>query len=168
MVQVTQGASHAPIMGRKRRPGWLLFGAARDLAGRIRHGNLGFFQRRGLVRDRSDGLINYVKEKGIIPMASEILKLTAEIVASHASMTELTTTELVKEIREIYRALSSLASKVVVPIPESAMARSAGSVYQKPRSRKMMESPEAKAVEDEEKPVLGDPDYLEFMASREG
>jgi len=101
-------------------------------------------------------------------MASEILKLTAEIVASHASMTELTTTELVKEIREIYRALSSLASKVVVPIPESAMARFAGSVYKKPRSRKMVESLEAKAVEEEAGPVLGDPDYLEFMASREG
>ncbi|MGO9175518.1 MAG: MucR family transcriptional regulator [Desulfobaccales bacterium] len=101
-------------------------------------------------------------------MASEILKLTAEIVASHASMTGLTTTELVKEIKEVYSALSSLAGEVVVPVPESAMARSAGSLYQKPRSRKMLESLEAKAVEEEAGPVLGDPDYLEFMESREG
>ncbi len=55
-------------------------------------------------------------------MASEILKLTAAIVASHASMTELTTTELVKEIKKVHSALSSLAGEVVVPVPESAMA----------------------------------------------
>ncbi len=38
-------------------------------------------------------------------MAREILKLTAEIVASHASMTELTTTELLKEIKEVHTRL---------------------------------------------------------------
>jgi hypothetical protein len=32
----------------------------------------------------------------------------------------------------------------------------------------MLESLEAKAVEEEAGPVLGDPDYLEFMESREG
>lgn len=100
-------------------------------------------------------------------MDREIMKLTAEIVTSHASMTELTTTELVKEIKEVYSALSSLAGEVVVPVPESAMARFAGSP-KKPRSRKMLESLEAKAVEEEAGPVLGDPDYLEFMESREG
>jgi len=101
-------------------------------------------------------------------MATEILKLTAEIVTSHASMTELTPTELVKEIKEVYSALSSLAGEVVIPVPESARARFAGSVYKKPRPRKMLASLEAKVVPDEEKPVLRDPDYLEFMASREG
>jgi predicted transcriptional regulator len=99
-------------------------------------------------------------------MAGEILKLTAEIVASHASMTELTTTELVKEIKEVHSALSSLAGEVAVP--EGARDRVAGSIYKKPRSMKMLASLEAKAIPDEEKPVLGDPDYLEFMASREG
>lgn len=34
-------------------------------------------------------------------MASEVLKLTAQIVISHASMTELTPNELVKEIKEV-------------------------------------------------------------------
>ena len=102
-------------------------------------------------------------------MAREILKLTAEIVASHASMTELTTTELVKEIKEVYSALSSLAGEVG-PVPESAR-RAAGCSYQETRATekgKMVESPEAKAVEEEEGPVFGDPDYLEFMADREG
>ena len=38
----------------------------------------------------------------------------------------------------------------------------------KPRKVKMAESPEAKAVEDETKLPVGDPDYMEFMESREG
>jgi predicted transcriptional regulator len=41
-------------------------------------------------------------------MANEVLKFTAEIVISHASMTELTSEELVSEIKEIYSTLSSL------------------------------------------------------------
>ena len=41
-------------------------------------------------------------------MASEMLKLTAQIVMSHASMTELTPTQLVEEIKEIYGVLASL------------------------------------------------------------
>jgi predicted transcriptional regulator len=41
-------------------------------------------------------------------MATEILKLTAQIVISHASMSELTPKELVEEIQEIYQVLSSL------------------------------------------------------------
>ncbi|MGQ9688142.1 MAG: MucR family transcriptional regulator [Desulfobaccales bacterium] len=49
-------------------------------------------------------------------MATEILKLTAQIVISHASMSELTPKELVEEIREIYQLLSSLeAGQVVLP-----------------------------------------------------
>ena len=43
-------------------------------------------------------------------MASEVLKLTAQIVISHASMSELTPKELVDEIKEIYGVLSSLES----------------------------------------------------------
>jgi len=41
-------------------------------------------------------------------MATEILKLTAQIVISHASMSELTPKELVEEIRDVYQLLSSL------------------------------------------------------------
>jgi predicted transcriptional regulator len=41
-------------------------------------------------------------------MATEVLKLTAQIVISHASMSELTPKELVEEIKEIYSVLSSL------------------------------------------------------------
>ena len=41
-------------------------------------------------------------------MASEVMKLTAEIVISHASMSEITTKELVEEIKEVYNTLGSL------------------------------------------------------------
>ena len=43
-------------------------------------------------------------------MATEVLKLTAQIVISHSSMSELTSKELVDEIKEIYSVLSSLES----------------------------------------------------------
>jgi predicted transcriptional regulator len=48
-------------------------------------------------------------------MATEILKLTAQIVISHASMSELTPKELVEEIHEIYRLLSSLEGGEAAP-----------------------------------------------------
>lgn len=41
-------------------------------------------------------------------MATDALKLTAQIVMSHASMSELTTQELVEEIKDIYALLASL------------------------------------------------------------
>jgi predicted transcriptional regulator len=47
-------------------------------------------------------------EKGMTFMASEVLKLTAQIVISHASMSELTPKELVDEIKDIYNVLSTL------------------------------------------------------------
>ena len=55
-------------------------------------------------------------------MATEILRLTAEVVISHASMSELSTQELVDEIKEVYGVLSSLESRVVPEImaPEKA------------------------------------------------
>jgi predicted transcriptional regulator len=43
-------------------------------------------------------------------MATEALKLTAQIVISHASMSELTPKELVDEIKSIYGVLSALES----------------------------------------------------------
>jgi predicted transcriptional regulator len=41
-------------------------------------------------------------------MPSEVLKLTAQIVISHASMTEMSPQELLEEIKEVYNALASL------------------------------------------------------------
>lgn len=41
-------------------------------------------------------------------MVTEAMKLTAQIVIAHASMSELTTKELVEEIKDIYAALASL------------------------------------------------------------
>jgi predicted transcriptional regulator len=48
-------------------------------------------------------------------MATEVLKLTAQIVISHASMSELTPKELVDEIKEIYVVLASLEAGEAVP-----------------------------------------------------
>jgi predicted transcriptional regulator len=96
-------------------------------------------------------------------MASEILKLTTEIVISHVSMTELTSKELVKEIKEVYRLLASLEGEVAAPATMAPVARSP-----KARPVKMVESPEAKAIEAKEGLVFNEPDYLEFMGSREG
>jgi predicted transcriptional regulator len=50
-------------------------------------------------------------------MPAEILKLTAEIVISHASMSEMSTQQLVEEIKEVYNLLGFLESGAT---PESA------------------------------------------------
>ncbi len=68
-----------------------------------------------------------------IPMASEVLKLTAQIVMSHASMSELTPKELVDEIKDIYGVLCSL--EVGLEAPEAAeleKAQEAGVVKKPP------------------------------------
>ena len=96
-------------------------------------------------------------------MASEVMKLTAQIVISHASMTELTPTELIGEIKEIYDALASLESEIVAPESKPKVIRP-----RNPRKVKMKISPEAKSVQSEEGPVVGDPDYMDFMEHREG
>jgi predicted transcriptional regulator len=64
-----------------------------------------------------------MKEKGRIPMASEVLKLTAQIVMSHASMSELSPDELVDEIKEVYNVLSSLEGGAML---EVALAEKGG------------------------------------------
>jgi predicted transcriptional regulator len=51
-------------------------------------------------------------------MASEILKLTTEIIISHASMSELSPQQLVEEIKEVYNTLASLEAGVVPAGPE--------------------------------------------------
>jgi len=96
-------------------------------------------------------------------MASEVLKITAQIVMSHASVTELTPKELVAEIKQIYNVLASLEGEGIAPETMARVAR-----YPKARSITIGVSPEAKAIPDEDWPVFGDPDYMEFMASREG
>ena len=82
-------------------------------------------------------------------MASEVLNLTAQIVISHASMTQLSPKELVKKIKAVYRVVASLEEEIVEPEAMAPVARS-----RKPRSVKMAESPEAKAVENEEGAVF--------------
>lgn len=56
-------------------------------------------------------------------MATEVLKLTAQIVISHASMSELTSTELVDEIKEVYNALASLEGGALLEGPELAKGK---------------------------------------------
>jgi len=56
-------------------------------------------------------------------MATENLRLTADIIISHASMTELSTKELVEEIKTVYNLLASLEGGEVIPetmAPEKA------------------------------------------------
>jgi predicted transcriptional regulator len=96
-------------------------------------------------------------------MPSEILNLTAQIIISHASMTELTPKELVAEIRSIHDLLISLDRETATPELKPEVIR-----QRKPRKVKLKESPEAKAVENEEGLPVGDSDYMEFMESREG
>ena len=98
-------------------------------------------------------------------MASEILRLTAQIVMSHASMTELTPKELVAEIKQLYHVLASLEDEV-----EATGNHGEGPRAAKTRPAKMVESPEAKAIQDEEglEFTARSEDQLEFMASREG
>ncbi len=60
-------------------------------------------------------------------MATEVLKLTAQIVISHASMSELSPKEFVEEIKDIYAVLTSLepgetAAEAMPAPPEMAKA----------------------------------------------
>ncbi len=48
-------------------------------------------------------------------MATEILRMTAEVVISHASMSALSPTELVDEIKDVYNVLSSLEGGAEIP-----------------------------------------------------
>ena len=58
-------------------------------------------------------------------MVTEILKLTAQIILSHASRSELSPPELVEEIKDVYNSLAALAGGEVMPetkSPEQAAA----------------------------------------------
>ena len=61
-------------------------------------------------------------------MPSEVLKMTSEIVVSHASMTELTPEQLVDEIKAVYNVLSSLEGSEILEEPISEKAKEAASV----------------------------------------
>ena len=98
-------------------------------------------------------------------MSSEILNLTAQIVISHASMTTLTPKELLTEIKAVHDLLVLLDKEVEVEVP---VTKPSVKRQRKPRKVKMEESAEARGVENEEGLTIGDPDYMEFMESREG
>ncbi len=51
-------------------------------------------------------------------MATEIVKLTAEIVISHASMSELSTQELIDELKSVYNTLAILEGDEGIPEAE--------------------------------------------------
>jgi predicted transcriptional regulator len=57
-------------------------------------------------------------------MASEILRLTTQIITSHASMTELTPEQLVEEIRTVYNMLAAL--ECGAETPETVTGEAAG------------------------------------------
>lgn len=61
-------------------------------------------------------------------MSNEVLKMTTEIVASHAQSSELTTEQLVNEIKEVYNVLSSLDGREGLEEPVSGKAEEAGGV----------------------------------------
>jgi predicted transcriptional regulator len=66
-----------------------------------------------------------MKERGKLFMATEVLKLTAQIVISHASLSELTPQELVDEINDVYLVLSCLevgevAAEAAAEVPARA------------------------------------------------
>jgi predicted transcriptional regulator len=66
-------------------------------------------------------------------MATEVLKLTAQIVISHASMSEISPKELVEEIKDIFAVLSSLeAGEVAAEAAGAPEAAKEAEVVKKP------------------------------------
>ena len=63
-------------------------------------------------------------------MATEVLKLTAQIIISHASMSELTPKELVDEIKDVYNTLIALEGGPAVQ--ETFAAAQEAAVVKKP------------------------------------
>jgi hypothetical protein len=102
-------------------------------------------------------------KKEMIFMASNILKITAKIIISHAANRKLTPKELVAVIKGLYPTIALLVDEDAVHEPKAPVTR-----RRKNRSVKKTVSPEGKAVQDKGGPAVGDPDYREFMESREG
>ena len=65
-------------------------------------------------------------------MLSDLLKLTADIVSSHVSITELTPKELVDEIKCIHALLSSFESGPEAPVALGTAKDDAADVVKKP------------------------------------
>jgi MucR family transcriptional regulator, transcriptional regulator of exopolysaccharide biosynthesis len=65
-------------------------------------------------------------------MASEVLKLTADIIISHVSMTELSPKELVDEIKCIHALLSSFEGGSEAAVALGTATGEAGNVVKKP------------------------------------
>ncbi|MGO9621571.1 MAG: hypothetical protein ACLPT6_09220 [Desulfobaccales bacterium] len=68
-------------------------------------------------------------------MATELLRMTTEDVISHASLTELSTQELVDEIKDIYNLLASLEGGAVIVesmVPEKAPEAEVGKNHRSP------------------------------------
>jgi predicted transcriptional regulator len=65
-------------------------------------------------------------------MASDLLKLTADIVSSHVSMTELSPKELVDEIKCIHALLSSFDGGPEAPVALVTATGGAGDVVKEP------------------------------------
>ena len=65
-------------------------------------------------------------------MASEVLRLTAQIVMSHASMTELTPKELVEELKEVYSVLASYGEALEAMAPSEEVEALAKTVKKPP------------------------------------
>jgi len=100
--------------------------------------------------------------RGEFPMASEVLNLTAQIVTSHASMTEPPLRNWYRKLRQFIGSScfgrGIVLPETIAPVPDPGNREAV----------KNVESPEAKAVENEAGLAVGDPDYMEFMESREG
>lgn len=69
-------------------------------------------------------------------MPSENLKLTAQIVMSHASMRKLTPKELVRVIKGLYATIASLAAEDAVPEPKFLSLKPPVTRQRKPRKGK--------------------------------
>ena len=65
-------------------------------------------------------------------MPSDLIKLTADIVSSHVSMTELTPKELVDEIKCIHALLSSFDDGIEAPVALGTATGDAADVVKKP------------------------------------
>lgn len=49
-------------------------------------------------------------------MATELLKMTAQIITSHASISELSSQELISEIKSVYNTLAELAGEAATAL----------------------------------------------------
>jgi predicted transcriptional regulator len=91
-------------------------------------------------------LINLIRRIHI--MATEILDLTADIVIAHASVTEMSSNDLLKEIKLVYATLEGLARGEKDFTIETSDQRPA-------KATKKAKGPAGSAVEkEEEKPVI--------------